>query len=132
MNSFRFYMKGGKLSGHFNQLPGFVLSPLSQNRFKVIGVPLAEFVFKRPIAGGPMQVEHVIGGKTQTWEAVQSVTPTTAQLAEFTANYVSDELAGANYTLGIKDGKLLLQVRNGITVFSDRTIRLAFAQLEWA
>ena len=121
----RYYLKDRKLM-IFNS----VLTPTSQNRFKIVGggPPGLEIVFVQPIAGGPMQVKHVIGGKTQTWEAVQSVTPTTAQLAEFTGKYFSDELPGATYTLSIKDGKLLLQVRNGITVFSDRGLALAFRQ----
>lgn len=121
----RYYLKDSKLM-IFNS----VLTPTSQNRFKIVGggPPGLEIVFVRPIAGGPMQVKHVIGGKTQTWEAVQSVTPTTAQLAEFSGKYLSDELPGATYTLSIKDGKLLLQVRNGITVFSDRGLALAFRQ----
>ena len=121
----RYYLKDRKLM-IFNS----VLTPTSQNRFKIVGggPPGLEIVFVQPIAGGPMQVKHVIGGKTQTWEAVQSVTPTTAQLAEFSGKYLSDELPGATYTLSIKDGKLLLQVRNGITVFSDRGLALAFRQ----
>jgi len=121
----RYYMKDRKLM-IFNS----VLTPTSQNRFKIVGggPPGLEIVFVRPVAGGPMQVKHVIGGKTQTWEAVQSVTPTTAQLAEFTGKYLSDELGGATYTLSIKDGKLLLQIRNGTTVFSDRGLVLAFSQ----
>ncbi len=108
----RFYMKDGKLM-IFNS----VLSPLSQNRFKVVaGGPLGlEIVFGRPIAGGPMQVKFVRGGNTTTYDAVQNVDLPSAQLAEFTGKYHSDELAGATYTLSIKDGRLILQVRNGIT-----------------
>jgi len=127
---FRFYMKDGKLMIEPN-LNGraYVLSPLSQNRFKVIGAP-HEIVFERPIAGGPMQMKDkdIRSGKTKTYDAVQSVTLTPAQLAEFTGKYLSDELAGATYTLSMKDGKLILQVRNGITVFSDRGLLLAFGQ----
>lgn len=121
-----FYMKDGKLM-IFNT----ALSPLSQNRFKVVGggPPGLEIVFVRAIAGGRAQVmfKHR-SGETTTYDAVRSVTPTSAQLAEFTGKYVSDELPGATYTLSIKDGKLLLQIRNGITVFSDRGLVLAFQQ----
>jgi hypothetical protein len=42
--------------------------------------------------------------------------------------YLSEELAGATYTLSIKDGNLSLQVRNGITAFSDRGLVLAVTQ----
>jgi CubicO group peptidase (beta-lactamase class C family) len=126
----RFYMKDGKLmiDPNFNKGPGVMLSPLSQNRFKVVGVQV-EYAFVRPIAGGPAQAKEIFGGKTRrTLDAVQSVTPTSAQLTEFTGKYISDELGGATYTLSIKDGKLLLQIRNGITVFSDRGLVLALTQ----
>src|SRR5437879_1763315 len=75
-----------------------------------------------------MQAKEIVGGKTKkTLEAVQNV-PSSIQLAEFTGRYVSGELAGATYTLSVKDGKLLLQVRNGITAFSDKGLVLAFEQ----
>jgi CubicO group peptidase (beta-lactamase class C family) len=101
-----YYMKDAKLM-MFNS----ALSPLSQNRFKVVGdgSPGLEIVFVRPTNGGPVQVKHITGGKTQTWEAVQGVTPTSAQLSKFTGKYVSDDLAGAIYTLIVKDEKLLLE-----------------------
>jgi CubicO group peptidase (beta-lactamase class C family) len=123
LNNHSYYMKDGKLM-IFNT----ALAPISQNRFKVVGggPPGLEIVFVRPIAGGPMQVKHVVGDNTTTYYALQSVTP--AQLAEFTGRYVSDELPGVTYTLSIKDGKLLLQVRNGITVFSDQGQALVFTQ----
>jgi GMC oxidoreductase len=123
----RFYMKDGKLmiDPDFQEGNNSVLLPLGQNHFKVGGGPV-EIVFVRPIAGGPMQVKVISGGKTRgTLDAVKSETPTSAQLAEFTGKYVSDELPGTTYTLSIKDGKLLLLVRNGITVFSDRGLVLA-------
>jgi len=128
IRSIRFYMKDGKLMWD----SGFVLSPLGQNRFKVVGAPLVEFVFVRPFAGRRMQVKLIFSGglrpRTTTFDAVRSETPTSTQLAEFTGKYVSDELGGATYTLSIKDGKLLLQVRNGITVFSDKGLVLAVTQ----
>ena len=70
------------------------------------------------IARGPMQVKEILRGNTKTYN--ESVTLTSVQLAEFGGRYVSDELGEATYTLSVKDGKLLLQVRNGITVFSDK------------
>jgi len=103
----RFYMEDGKL-----MIPGYVLSPLSQNSFKVAGAPDREIVFVRPIAGGPMQVKTIVGGKTvRARDAVKSETLTSAQLAEFTGKYLCDELAGAGatYTLSMKDGELVLE-----------------------
>jgi len=127
VESIRFYMKDDKLM--VDKGPGYVLSPLSQNRFKVVGAP-HEIVFVRPIDNGRLRVKDkdIRSGKTTTYDAVQSVTLTSVQLAEFTGKYLSDELAGATYTLSMKDGTLSLRVRNGITVFSDRGLVLAFAQ----
>jgi CubicO group peptidase (beta-lactamase class C family) len=130
---YRFYMKDGNLmiDPNFNKGPAYVLSPVRQNRFKVVGpvgAPEAEIVFVRPIAGGSMQVKiNVAGRKPRTLDAVQNV-PSSIQLAEFTGKYVSDELGGATYTLSIKDGKLIMQVRRGITVFSDKGQVLAVTQ----
>ena len=129
-DSHRFYMKDGKL-----MLFNSVLSPLGQNRFKKIGGPGApvEIVFVPPIAGRPMQEKVIWGGKTRrTYDAVQSVTLTSDQLAEFTGKYVSDELGGATYTLSIKEGKLVMEVRNGITVSSDSGQVLAVTQAFWS
>jgi CubicO group peptidase (beta-lactamase class C family) len=116
-SSHSYYMKDGKLM-IFNT----ALSPISQNRFKVVGggPPGLEIVFVRPVAGGPMQVRHVIGAKTTTYYAVQSETLSSAQLAEFIGEYVSDELAGATYTLSIKDGKLVHLIRSGTTVLNGK------------
>jgi CubicO group peptidase (beta-lactamase class C family) len=111
-SSHSYYMKDGKLM-IFNT----ALSPIGQNRFKVVGggPPGLEIVFVRPVAGGSMQVKHVIGVKTTTYYPVQNMTPTptSAQLAEFTGKYVSDELAGAIYTLRVKDGKLSIRGERG-------------------
>ena len=126
VQSLRFYMKDGKLM--VDKGPSYVLSPLSYDRFRAVGAPNHEIVFVRPVAGGRMQVKDkdIRSGKTTTLDAVQSETLTSAQLAEFTGKYLSDELAGATYTLSMKDGTLSLRVRNGITVFSDRGLVLAF------
>jgi CubicO group peptidase (beta-lactamase class C family) len=134
-SSIRFYLMGGKLM--VDEGPGYVLSPLGQNRFidrdrsRELGAPV-EIVFVRPIAGGPLQVkttgEHR-QSQTKTYDAVQNVTLTPVQLAEFTGKYLSDELLGTTYTLSVKDGKLSLRVRNGITAFSDRSLVLALEQV---
>jgi CubicO group peptidase (beta-lactamase class C family) len=130
VDSNRFYMKDGKLM--IDAGPGYALSPLGQNRFKVVGAPV-EIVFVPPIAGGRMQVKVISGGKTRrTLDAVQTETLTSAQLAEFTGEYVSDELGGATYTLSIKEGKLVMGVRSGITVFGDRGQVLAVTQAFWS
>jgi hypothetical protein len=129
----RFYMEDGKLmiNPNFNKGPSYALSPLGQNRFKLVGAPV-EIVFVRPIAGGPTQEKVIWGGKTRvTLDRVQNV-PSSIQLAEFAGKYVSDELGGATYTLNIKDGNLSLQIRNGITAFSGRGQVLAVTQAFWS
>jgi CubicO group peptidase (beta-lactamase class C family) len=120
----RIYMKDGKLMFY-----SFVLSPLSRNRFKVVGAQQPhEFVFMQLIAGGPMQMKdkNIGSGKTTTYYAVQSETLTSAQLAEFTGEYISDELAGATYTLSVKDGKLSIRGERGqVLAFSQSSGRAA-------
>jgi CubicO group peptidase (beta-lactamase class C family) len=119
-NNHRYYMKDGKLM-IFNS----VLSPLSQNRFKIVGRPY-EIVFLRPLAGGTMQekIKDITSGKTTTYDAVQSETLTSVQLAEFTGKYISDELAGATYTLSVKDGKLSIRGERGqVLAFSQSSGR---------
>ncbi|MGH9670229.1 MAG: serine hydrolase domain-containing protein [Terriglobales bacterium] len=101
-----FYMENGKLMVAWDT--GYALSPRSQNRFKVVGWPGVEIGFERPMAGGRTQVKVIDSGKTATYETVQSETPTSVQLAEFTGTYASDELMGATYTLSIKDRRLVL------------------------
>jgi len=126
VHSHRIYLKDGKLMVY-----SYVLLPLSRNRFNTVGaLQPHEFLFIQPVAGGPMQVKEkqIRSGIITTIDEVQRETLTSVQLAEFTGKYVSDELAGATYALSIKDGKLSLQVRNGITVFSDRGLGLAFTQ----
>ena len=56
-----------------------------------------------------LKITDIRAGKSSTLDAVQSETLTSVQLAEFTGKYLSDELAGATYTLSIKDGNLVLE-----------------------
>lgn len=102
-----FLMEEGKLKVAWDT--GYVLSPLSYDRFKVVGVPEVEIGFDRPVAGRRMQAKVIISGKTTTYDAVHRETLTSVQLAQFTGKYLSDELLGATYTLTIKDGKLVLE-----------------------
>lgn len=125
----RFYMNNGKLmiDPDFRKGNDFVLSPLSQNHFRVVGAQ-HEIVFIRPIAGGHMQVKDkdISSGKTVTYDVIESVVLTTAQLADFTGKYVSGELGGAIYTLSIKDVKLILQARNQKDVLLTPVLADAF------
>jgi CubicO group peptidase (beta-lactamase class C family) len=124
VHSHRLYMKDGKLMVY-----SFVLSPLSRNRFNAVGAQQPhEFVFIRPVAGGPMQVKEIQTRSdiTTTIDEVQRETLTSVQLTEFTGKYVSDELAGATYTLSVKDGKLSIRGERGkVLAFSPSSAREA-------
>jgi CubicO group peptidase (beta-lactamase class C family) len=112
----RFFVRDGKLmiNPYVVKESGFVLSPLGQNHFKVVGKSV-EYVFVRPLAGGSMQAKEIFRGKTiRTLDAVPSG-PLAFQLVDFTGEYLSDELAETTYTLAIKDGKLILQAPKTIT-----------------
>jgi CubicO group peptidase (beta-lactamase class C family) len=120
--SIRLYMKDGKLFIAWSGEPsppataGHLLSPVSQNRFLTGAHNEVEIIVMRPTASERMQVKVIIRGQTTILEPAQSITPTSAQLAEFTGQYLSDEFPGAAYTLSIKDGQLVLQIRNGPTL----------------
>jgi CubicO group peptidase (beta-lactamase class C family) len=87
---------------------GSVLVPIGQNRFQLTGQPV-ELIFETPSeVGHPVRMLKVTrGGKPQVYEAVGSVRPSLAQLAEYEGKFRSDEIDAA-YTLIVQDGKLTL------------------------
>ena len=120
--SIRLHMQDGKLivawSGERSPpvIAAHVLSPIGQNRFLTGAQNEVEIDFMGPSASGRKQAKVILSGQTTMLESAQSITPTPAQLAEFTGQYRSDELGPTAYTLSIKDGSLVLQIRNGLTV----------------
>ncbi len=101
-----FFLEDGKLKVAWDT--GYVLSPVSENRFIVLGVPETEMVFRRGMAGTPGEVKVIDPGNTTSYEEMRSESLASARLAEFAGNYVSHDLAGAVYKQDLGDGELVL------------------------
>ncbi|UWZ82973.1 serine hydrolase domain-containing protein [Occallatibacter riparius] len=87
------------------------LKPLAESHFRVDGVPWSEHMDLHFVAASgtkPAKLEQSWdGGKPDTYEWVQAVDPTPAQLAEYGGAYVSDEIDPV-YRFEVRDGKLAL------------------------
>lgn len=103
-------VKDGKLVG---DIPGssIRLGAVSATEFRSIGTPLE--LTLRFEKQGPTAALRVQRGtdKPVTFEAVQLVTPTPAQLAGYTGDYRSDEVQ-ATYRIVLENGKLFLRHEN--------------------
>jgi CubicO group peptidase (beta-lactamase class C family) len=100
-------VKDGKLV----DLGGAVLSPLSNERFRVVG-QRRQLIFETSRQGGhsPRLRQIDEGGEPAIYEAMQAMTRTPAQLSEYAGNYYSEEL-NVTYTLFVDGGKLALRRR---------------------
>ena len=116
-----FYSRGGSESE---------LAPLGDNRFLMLGVPdRIEIAFKRPRAGGPLQMFTSANGKVFiVHDSVTPATYTPQQLADFAGKYHSDEIE-ATYTVTLSGDKLML-TRTGLD--TDTPLTLQFAETFFA
>lgn len=105
---------------------GAVLSPLSNERFQVVGQP-CQLIFETSRPGGrPLRLRQIDeGSEPEIYQAVQAMTPTSAQLNEYAGNYHSEEL-NATYTLSVQGGKLALRRRRSIDIPLNPTFTDAF------
>jgi CubicO group peptidase (beta-lactamase class C family) len=115
-------VKEGKLV----DLGGAVLSPLSNERFKVVG-QRRQLIFETAHQGGrPLRLRQIDeGGQPVIYQAVPAMTPTSAQLNEYAGNYYSEEL-NVTYTLFVEGGKLTLRRRRSKNMPLDPTFTDAF------
>jgi len=106
------YLKDGKLMMNLFDVD-FQIASLSRTQFRSVdawfdtGVRFEEQNQEKPLL---MHVE-VEGEKPVTFEAIQPVSPTSTQLAEYVGDYYSNELQ-FTYKLVLEDGKLLFRHRN--------------------
>ena len=115
----RVALKDGKLSVQFGET-GIELTPLDANRFLTAGQPMV-------LTFAPSRLsESFDGGKPEVFEAVEAVTPTSAELREFAGAYYSDEL-DATYRIELDDGKLWLKRRKDRQRSLDPAYRDAFS-----
>jgi CubicO group peptidase (beta-lactamase class C family) len=106
----KLYVKDGKLVA---DLPNTTIrfGAVSATEFRSIGTPL-EFTVRFEKQGQTTTLLMQRGtDKPVTLEAVQLVTPTPSQLAEYTGDYRSDEVQ-ATYKIVLENGKLFLRHEN--------------------
>ena len=106
----KLYAKEGKL---FADVPNLSIrfGAVSATEFRSIGTPL-EFTLRFEKQGQSATLRMQRGtDKPVNLEAVQLVTPTPAQLAEYTGDYRSDEVQ-ATYKIVLEDGRLFLRHEN--------------------
>jgi CubicO group peptidase (beta-lactamase class C family) len=115
-------VKEGKLVS----LGGAVLSPLSNERFQVVG-QRRQLIFETSRQGGrPLRLRQIDeGSKPAIYQAMPAMTPTPAQLNEYAGNYYSEEL-NVTYTLSVQGGKLALRRRRSKDMPLDPTFTDAF------
>jgi CubicO group peptidase (beta-lactamase class C family) len=65
------------------------LGALSENRFRVVQMPSMVFRFEMTTTGAPARL---IQGRSQVYEAIQELSPTRDQLAEYAGVYLGDEI----------------------------------------
>ena len=105
---------------------GAVLSPLSDERFQVVGSS-RQLIFETSSHGGrPLRLRQIDeGSKPAIYEAVKVMMPTAAQLNEYAGNYYSEEL-DVTYTLSVQSGKLALRRRRSKDMPLDPAFTDAF------
>lgn len=105
-------LEGGKLYYVRSATSRSELSPVSVERFRLLGVPVvAEITFRPADAGGPARLEFSDGGRPIVLERVEAFTPTAEQLAAYAGDYYSEEL-DVVHRLRVRDGRLHVSVGN--------------------
>ncbi len=91
----------------------FQIVPLSKTQFRSVDDPVdTDIRFEKQDQNKPMLIHVTVEGeKPITFEAIQLVSPTPAQLEEYSGDYYSDELQ-FTYKLVLEDGKLFFRHRN--------------------
>ncbi len=88
----------------------FQIVPLSKTQFR--SVDDTDIRFEKQDQDKPLLIHVTVEGeKPVTFEAIQLVSPTPAQLEEYVGDYYSDELQ-FTYKLVLEDGKLFFRHRN--------------------
>ena len=106
----KIFMKEGKLH---RIIPGedesSEMTPLSENRFRLVRAPNVEYRFEPAGTGGPLRLtQSVRNRKPEFFEPVAQFTPTRRELGEYVGTYVSDEV-DVIYRVDVADDKLVLK-----------------------
>jgi CubicO group peptidase (beta-lactamase class C family) len=102
---------GGLMVSLFDM--NFPTAPISKTQFRSVdGTVDTDIRFEKQDKNKPLQIHvEIEGEKPVTFEAIQLVSPTSAQLAEYVGEYYSDELQ-VTYKLVLENGKLFFRYRN--------------------
>ena len=105
----------------------FRLAPLSATHFRAVDAPVqADVYFQRQEPGRPGTVRvEMEAQEPAVLEAIELVSPTAAQLAEYTGDYFSDELQAA-YKIEVEEGKLVVRRRNAPALRLNPTLKDQF------
>ncbi|MFQ5817026.1 MAG: serine hydrolase domain-containing protein [Terriglobia bacterium] len=125
-NIVRLSVKKGKLLASAGGL-SFQLAPLSPTHFRSVDAPVDVTIrFERPSPQDPWRIQVDTGGrKPDTYEAIQVVSPTPAQLKDYVGAYYSEELQ-ATYRVVLKEGQLMLRRRHAAEAPLRPTLRDQF------
>ncbi len=106
------FAKDGKLLVNMFDM-NFQIAPLSKTQFKSVDASFdTEVRFEKQDQTKPLLIHvEIEGEKPVTFEAIQPVSPTPSQLAEYVGNYYSDELQ-FTYKLVLENGNLFFRHRN--------------------
>ena len=108
-NAINVVFRDGKLSTAFSPDDIFEMKPTAQNRFHLVGLPIA-MEFKSVQAGAPLSMffKNDAGGNAHTLELRQPFKPSPEQLAAFAGAYRSEEIEPV-YRLVVEEGSLVLK-----------------------
>ncbi|MFP4082383.1 MAG: serine hydrolase domain-containing protein [Candidatus Aminicenantes bacterium] len=89
------------------------ISPVSKTRFRAVEAPVdLEVEFKKQAQGKPvLALVRMDERESMTYEAIQVVSPTSAQLMHYVGDYFSGELQ-VTYKIELEEGKLFLRHEN--------------------
>ena len=118
-------LRDGKLKVDIGRDDLHELNQFAPSHFHIAGVPWGDDVDLHFIAAAgakPRQLEQSFqGGDPEVYESVTAFDPTTAQLAELSGAYVSEEIDPV-YRIAVQDGKLtLLRLKNKPDVLQPDT-----------
>jgi len=104
--------------------PDYPLSPLTKDRFKMVGSAVELSFLPSRKAGEAPSMQVITGGRPVLYSAVQAVEPTTQQLAACAGAYYSEEL-DVTFELILRDDKLLVRRKK----FPDRPLQPTMADV---
>ena len=89
------------------------LRPKSATEFEPVNFPVEVKLIFEPAAGDALRKLRITGSEmvAASYEAVNVVTPTAAELAAYAGDYWSDELQ-VTYAFALEDGKLAVRTKN--------------------